>query len=115
MDDATAWLGQRVTICVDRPLGSAHPRFPETFYTVNYGFVPDTESGDGEPLDAYVLGIDEPLEQFTGRCVAVLRRLHEDDDKLILVPDGFDPDDAAIRRATAFQERYFESEILRGI
>jgi hypothetical protein len=35
-----------------------------------------------------VLGIFEPVEEFTGRCIAVVQRLDGDDDKLIVVPEG---------------------------
>ena len=82
-------------------------------YEANYGYVADTVSGDGEELDAYVLGVKEPLEQFTGQCIAVIRRTNDNDDKLIVVPMGVDLDDDAIRDATNFQERYFESIIVR--
>ena len=41
---------------------------------VNYGYVPDTVSIDGEELDAYILGVDEPVESFTGECIAILQR-----------------------------------------
>ena len=70
-------------------------------------------SGDGEELDAYVLGIDKPLEEFEGKCLAVIHRINDDDDKLIIVPEGIDYSDEEIRKLTEFQEKYFESEIIR--
>ena len=36
--------------------------------SVNYGFVPNTISGDGEELDCYILGIDKAIEKFNGKC-----------------------------------------------
>ena len=56
---------------MDRPLGSAHPKHG-FLYPVNYGFVPGTISGDGEELDAYVLGEHNPLDEFTGRVIAII-------------------------------------------
>lgn len=41
------YLNQNVRVKVDRPLGSKHPKHG-FIYPVNYGFVPDTISGDGE-------------------------------------------------------------------
>ena len=38
---------------------------------------------DGEELDAYYLGTDKALDKATGVCIAVVRRDHEDDDKLV--------------------------------
>jgi len=93
-------------------MGSSHPEHGFT-YPVNYGFVPGTRSDDGEELDAYVLGVNGPLESFRGECIAVIRRRLDSDDKLIVVPEGLVLDDEEIRRATSFQERFFASDIVR--
>jgi len=107
------FLGQVVHIEIDRPVGSRHPEhgYP---YPINYGFVRDYESGDGEDLDAYVLGINYPLSVFEGRCIAVIHRLSESDDKLVLAPEGATFSDEEIRRSTYFQEQFFQSEIVRS-
>ena len=83
------FLGAEVTIKIDRPVGSKHPKW-NFIYPVNYGFVPGTKSGDGEEIDAYVLGVHEPLKEFTGICIAVIHRLDDNDDKLVLTPDGWE-------------------------
>ena len=110
---ATDYIGRLVEVRMDRPLGSRHPDFGFA-YPVNYGFVPGTSSPDGEEFDAYVLGLSEPLEEFEGRCIAVIHRLDDDDDKLVVVPDGHQLPDADIRQLTLFQERHFTSTILRA-
>jgi HAD superfamily hydrolase (TIGR01509 family) len=110
--NATHYIGRMIEIRVDRPLGSVHPQ--DGFeYPVNYGFVPATCSPDDEELDAYVLRVPAPVASYTGRCIAVIHRLDDEDDKLIVVPDGCPVSDADIRRLTHFQEQYFTSEILR--
>lgn len=111
--EATQFLGKTVTVTMDRPLGSKHPKHGYT-YPVNYGFVPETKSPDGEELDAYVLGVDALLEEFTGQCIAFIHRLNDDDDKLIVVPEGMILSDDEIRQATHFQEQYFQSVIVRN-
>ena len=66
IDEAKFWLGRKVQVKIDRPLGSKHPnpKF-KTIYPINYGFIPDTFSEvDKEEIDAYVLGPTEPLEFF---------------------------------------------------
>ncbi len=110
--EAKTFLGKIVRIGIDRPMGSKHPEWG-FIYPVNYGFVPDTIAPDGEELDAYVLGVFEPLREFTGKCIAVIHRLNDDDDKLVLVPDDRDYTDDQIRALTEFQERYFRSVIMR--
>ncbi len=110
---ATQFIGKEVEIKIDRPLHSKHPKHGFV-YELNYGFVPDTNAPDGEEVDAYVIGINEPLELYKGKCVAVVHRTNDDDDKLVVIPLSQDNvSDEEIRRATHFQEQFFTSEILR--
>lgn len=111
-NSALKFLGSTVTITIDRPLGSKHPKWGFA-YPTNYGFVPNTKSGDGEEIDAYVLGIIEPLKEFSGRCIAIIHRINDDDDKLILAADKINFTDAEIQAATNFQEKFFKSVIVR--
>ncbi len=106
------FLGQIVNVKMDRPLGSKHPKHGFV-YEVNYGFIPNTVSGDGEELDAYVLGVDKPLTSFTGTCVAIIHRTNDNDDKLIVVPNGQNPTNEYIEQKTAFQEQWFKHIIIR--
>lgn len=110
---ARRFLGQMVTIVIDRPLGSRHPQHG-FIYPLNYGYVPDTPAPDGDDLDAYLLGVFEPVEQFNGRCLAIIHRLNDNDDKLIIVPDGRQYSDAQIIALTEFQERFYRSTIIRA-
>ncbi len=109
---ASDFLGKLVHVQMDRPQGSKHPKYGFV-YEVNYGFIPNTISGDGEELDAYVLGVDSPLTTFIGRCVAIIHRMDDNDDKLIVVPDGQNPTDEYIELKTAFQEQWFKHTITR--
>lgn len=110
---AKDFLGKIVKIKMDRPMGSAHPKHG-FIYPVNYGFVPDTISGDGEELDAYVLGEFKPLDEFTGRVIAVIHRINDDDDKLVVCNENRDFSNEQIDVLTEFQERFFEYEIIRN-
>ncbi|MEE4194585.1 MAG: inorganic diphosphatase [Anaerolineae bacterium] len=106
------YIGQVLTIIIDRPLGSTHPKHGFE-YPVNYGYLPGIFSGDSEELDAYILGVDKPLDTFIGVCIAVIHRLDDDDDKLIIVPKGATLSDKEIRSLTHFQEQWFTNEIWR--
>jgi inorganic pyrophosphatase len=111
--NAEDYLGKKVKVKMDRPLHSKHPKHGWE-YELNYGFVPDTKSPDGEELDAYVIGVDEPVDEFEGICVAIIHRTDDDDDKLIVVtPDQTDISDEDIRSKTHFQEQWFISVIVR--
>jgi inorganic pyrophosphatase len=108
---STQFLGQTVTVTMDRPMGSRHPKAGFIF-PVNYGFIKGVEAPDGDDLDAYVLGVFEPLEQFEGRCIAVVHRIDDEDDKLVVVPEGVSYTEDQIRALTEFLERFFTSVII---
>ena len=110
--NANEYLGKEVTIEIDRPLGTKHPKHG-FIYMVNYGFIPNTISGDGEELDAYLLGEFDPVEKSSGKVIAIIHRTNDDDDKLIVSKDGKEYSNDAIRALTEFQERFFESIIIR--
>jgi inorganic pyrophosphatase len=64
-------------------------------------------------VDAYILGVFEPLSHFEGDCVAIIHRINDTDDKLIVVPQGKNYSDEQILALTEFQEQFFVSVILR--
>lgn len=110
--EAKDFLGRNVTVKMDRPMGSRHPNHG-FIYPLNYGFIPNTISGDGEELDAYVLGEFQPLDEFTGKVIAIIHRINDDDDKLVVCGGNRDFSDEQIEALTEFQERFFEHEIIR--
>ena len=109
--NAIKYIGKEINVIIDRPIGSIHPKYPEHIYLVNYGYVPNTLSGDGEELDCYILGEYRPLKEYKGKCIAVIHRENEDDDKLIIANNNYS--NSEIRLLTDFQEKYFKSEIIR--
>ena len=110
--NAKDFLGKEVSVEIDRPLGTRHPKH-EFMYMLNYGFIPNTISGDGEELDAYLVGEFEPVEKSDGKVIAIIHRINDDDDKLIVSKEGKEYSDDAIRTLTEFQEKFFESVIIR--
>lgn len=42
------------TIVIDRPAGSAHPRYPALVYPLDYGYLAGTTAGDGDGIDVWV-------------------------------------------------------------
>lgn len=107
-----SWLGRQVSVVIDRPLGSRHPRYPDLVYPVNYGYVPDAMAEDGEPVDVYVLGIDVPVRTFSGDVIAVVVRHDDTEDKLVTGPVGMRLSEVQIAEAIAFQEQWFETGLI---
>jgi inorganic pyrophosphatase len=113
LEIAREFLGKKVSLVFDRPLGSKHPKHGFV-YEVNYGYVPGVIAADGEELDAYYLGTKESLEKVDGVVVAIIHRENDDDDKLIVIPEDSEISDEEITRATNFQEKFFKSRIIRN-
>lgn len=104
-------IGQTVTVTVDRPLGSFHPQHRDMYYPVNYGYVRGITAPDGEEQDAYILGVNEPVDEFTGKVIAVIHRYDDVEEKWVVAPEGMSFTEEDIRDAVYFQEKYFKSEI----
>ncbi len=105
-------LGKSVEVTIDRPLGTKHPKHG-FIYEVNYGYIDGITAPDGEELDAYFLGVNEPVTTGKGVCIAIAHRKDNDDDKLIVVPEGITMSDSEIMSAIHFQEQWFDTEIVR--
>ena len=107
------YLNKIVTVNIDRKFGTLHPKHG-FMYMLNYGYIPNTKSPDGEELDAYLLGVFDPVDTFEGKVIAIIKRTNDNDDKLIVVPKDKEYTDDQIKALTEFQERFFESIIIRG-
>lgn len=105
------YLGKKVNVAVDRTLGSRHPEHG-FIYPINYGYIPNTISGDGEEVDAYIIGEFEPLETFEGYVIAIIHRLNDNEDKLVVCKEKNKYTVEQIKSLTEFQERFFISEII---
>ena len=105
-------IGSKVTVIVDRPLGSNHPLHKDIIYTVNYGYIEGILAPDGEEQDAYILGIDKPLLEFTGIVIAVIHRLNDIEDKLVVAPEGVNFTKEETIKNIEFQEKFFKIEVI---
>ena len=105
-------IGRTVTVTIDRPLGSYHPEHTDMYYPINYGFVEGIMSPDGEEQDAYILGVDEAIDKFTGKIIAIVHRNDDVEEKWVVVPENMAFTKEEIREQIYFQEQYFDSEIV---
>lgn len=110
LDMCRSYLGKKVMLVIDQPYGTF---YKNALYTSNYGYVPETLAPDGMELDGYFLGPKEPLAKAEGTVIAIIHRLEDDDDKLIVVPDGVTMTDEEIETAVNFREKFFTHEVIR--
>ena len=81
-------IGKTVKVVIDRPLGSYHPTHKDIYYPLNYGYIPGIIAPDGEEQDAYVLGVDRPIKEFTGRVIAIIHRFDDVEEKWVVAPEN---------------------------
>lgn len=101
-----------VKVIVDRPLGSQHPQYKETYYPINYGFVEGIMAEDEEEQDASILGVDVPVKGFVGKIIAIIHRYDDVEEKWVVVPRNMSYTKEEIKKQVEFQEKYFKSKII---
>lgn len=111
MKEKDTVLEKTVTVIMDRPMGTYHPKHKDMYYPVNYGYISGIMAPDGEEQDAYVLGVDEPLQEFTGVVIAIIHRFDDVEEKWVVAPEGVMFSKEEIWEQVKFQEQYFQSEI----
>lgn len=114
LEIAKSFLGKIMNVKVDRPMGSKHPKWGFE-YPVNYGFIEGVMAPDGEEFDVYILKVGEPLKEFFGKAVAIIHRLEDDDDKLVVIPEDQKISEEEIKKSVEFQEKWFKYEIILGL
>ena len=104
-------IGKVVKVTVDRPMGSYHPKHKDMYYSINYGYIEGIMAPDGEEQDAYILGVNNPVKEFTGKVIAVLHRLNDCEDKWIVSLNERPYTEDELLEIISFQEQYFMGEL----
>lgn len=105
-------LGKIIKVIVDRPLGTYHPKYKNLFYQVNYGSVEGIIAADADEQDAYILGVNKPIKEFTDNMIAVIHRFDDVEEKLVVVPTNASLTKEEIKSQVDFQEQFFKTEII---
>lgn len=110
-EQLSSLLGKTVTVVIDRPMGSAHPRHPDMIYPVHYGYILGMLAEDGEEQDVYLLGVEHTVKEYRAQVIGIIRRRDDVEDKLVAAPAGMHFTKEEIEAAVWFQERYFDSVV----
>lgn len=107
-----SYLGKTIEIKIDRPIGYVHKKEKYSLtYPINYGYIPGVIGGDGEELDVYLLGVNEPVTEYSAKIIGIAHREDDVEDKLIAAPVGLNFTKEEIEQAINFQEQYYETHI----
>ena len=60
-------------IIIDRPKGTVHPKYPDFIYKVDYGYLKNTSSMDGDGIDVWV-GSDSKKQLDAIMCIVDLTK-----------------------------------------
>lgn len=104
-------IGSMCKVVVDRPMGTYHPKHADIFYPINYGYVPGVMASDGEEQDAYIIGVNEPVNEFEGKVIAIIHRFDDVEDKWVVAPIDRSFTEKQIMEQVSFQEQYFHTEV----
>lgn len=91
-------------IVIDRPKGTAHPKYPDLIYIVDYGYLKNTSSMDGDGIDVWVGTAGNKVD--TIMCIVDLMK--KDSEIKILI--GCTEEEKA-----AVYETYNRTEYMKGI
>lgn len=103
-------LGRRVTVTVDHPYGSLHPLIGDVVFPCNYGYVADGITEDGEFQNAYIYGVREPVEEFTGFVIAVIYHRDEKETRWV-VASGLQYDRSDVINTIGEIEQEYDTRI----
>lgn len=107
-----SYLGKVIHIGIDRPIGYVHKKGEKVLhYPINYGYIPGVLGGDGEELDVYLLGVTEPVNEYTCKVIGIVHRENDVEDKLIAAPEGLTYTAEEMAEAIRFQEKYYDTYI----
>jgi Inorganic pyrophosphatase len=105
-------IGQTVAVTIDRAMGTYHPEHPDLYYPINYGYIKGIMAPDGEEQDVYILGVSEPVEELTGKVIAIIHRKDDIEEKWVVAPADITFTKEEIKKQVHFQEQYFDYEVI---
>ena len=59
-------------IVIDRPKGTAHPKYPDFIYKVDYGYLKNTSSMDGAGIDVCIFSVEKKIDAIM--CIVDLMK-----------------------------------------
>jgi inorganic pyrophosphatase len=110
LESVNSLINKKVTVHIDRPIGFNHDGI---IYQLNYGYIKELKTLDNEYQDAYILGEEKPVKIFEGKVIAVIHRLNDNEDKLVVCNNDKEYSNDEIEKNVNFQEKYFKHKIIR--
>ncbi len=94
-------------IVIDRPRGTAHPKYPDFIYRVDYGYLKGTSSMDGSGIDVWVGSGEKKVDAIM--CIVDLKK--RDSEIKILI--GCTEEEKTIVYETHNKTQYMKGILIR--
>ncbi len=94
-------------IVIDRPKGTAHPRFPNFIYQVDYGYLKNTASMDGGGIDVWVGSGEKKL----GAVICIVDLMKRDSEIKLLI--GCTEEETRLVYETHNESAYMKGILIR--
>lgn len=104
------YLGKEVNVIVDQPYGSFHSHIPDLLLPVNVGYVNEAEFLDDAFQDAYIYGLEEPIEEYRGTVIAIVYR--KDGSTVFVVSKKTSFDQKDVINTIGELEQYQDTQII---
>jgi len=91
-------------IVIDRPKGTAHPKYPNLIYEVDYGYLKNTASMDGAGIDVWVGTAEKKVDAI----ICTVDLMKKDSEIKILI--GCTEEEKAI-----VYEMHNETQFMKGV
>lgn len=100
-----------ITMKVVYPIGSISKSDPSMIYPVNFGYACGVSSANAERQEVYLLGVDIPVEEYTGVLIAKVHRNNDAGTLWIIAPENIRYNRQQIEEMIYFQEKYYDYEV----
>lgn len=94
-------------IVIDRPKGTAHPKFPDFIYKVDYGYLKETTAMDGGGIDVWVGTGEKKIDAI----VVIVDLMKKDSEIKILI--GCTDEEKQIIYQTHNETEYMKGILIR--
>ena len=94
-------------IVIDRPKGTAHPKYPDFIYKVDYGYLKNTSSMDGAGIDVWIGSGEKKIDAIM--CIVDLMK--RDSEIKILI--GCTEEEKQIVHQTHNETEYMKGILIR--
>ena len=94
-------------IVIDRPKGTAHPKYPDFIYKVDYGYLKNTSSMDGAGIDVWIGSGEKKIDAIM--CIVDLMK--RDSEIKILI--GCTEEEKQIGYQTHNETEYMKGILIR--